>query len=112
MDANRERDGCQVDLGLDLIQSGKPHSQKRLLFEGDLQVVKRSMADADKGDGVSQVPHALGEVRHLGCGATTPDNRGHPTGRGRILRVELARRAELPMIGLLPRLVAVGARSC
>ena len=33
-------------------------------------------------------------------------------GQGRNLRVELARRVEVPMIGLSYRLVVVGARSC
>lgn len=76
----QECDGCQVDPGIDRIQSGKPQSEWRCFFEGDRQVIKRSVADEDKGDGVSQVPHDLGEVRHFWCGATTPDNRGHPDG--------------------------------
>lgn len=72
--AFRERNRCQVDFRMNRIQTRKPYSQQGLLSGSNLQVVKRSVADANENDCVGQVSHDLGEVRHLQCGATSPDN--------------------------------------
>ena len=72
-----QHDGCEVDFGIDGIQSGERLPQERFLVVGDLQVAEGSLADAYEGDGIGEVRHDVVKVRGLESGGTSSDNIGH-----------------------------------